>query len=573
MPRQRVPITFTYQKCGTNPPIYVAGSFSDPPWQPQEMDVSIDQHGGHRFTKQVMVDDGSEVQYKFRIGAGDWWALDDNADTVTDNQGNINNVLRVSISGPRENKIGVPNPRVNELKGSATSSGIQTPDFAKTAAEVANSASFLDPETPEPEISDGEAGRKGIRRLSNTPISEVAQTAIEVATVAATLDVDDSSSDDDDDEEDEDDLCPVFSYEFTGPPCHEENQLGNKTTVEDGDPACDIEDLDFDDPRLEAFPSNNRDSILATMRRISTSIDADRTVIEEISPSPLITISRNYKKVGSLDKPSTSRGSIEITSRDEPTLRPGGIGKRPSSINSGKRAASTSSLISINEDDEVLNDKTANEPADGPAFIQHPGPSWGSPFEHAVSEDENDEGIAMNKESKYTVAESQVCPPSTSELPTPSSSVLEVSQPGSAPVSEEPSAGSHDHSVAAENDAGKDSPSITARHTPGTYESDSSHEETLGEGEVQSTSIGSGNQSGLRKRTADRPSTSPSTNYFQDPNRHPDWLETCFKVVVVKWLGGVALWLYGRRHRAFIAAGTAAVFVGIGMLWPNPMRI
>lgn len=81
MPRRRVPITFTYQKNGTYPPIYVAGSFSDPPWQPLEMDVSIDQHGGHLFTKTVMVDDGTEIQYKFRIGLGNWWALDDNRDT------------------------------------------------------------------------------------------------------------------------------------------------------------------------------------------------------------------------------------------------------------------------------------------------------------------------------------------------------------------------------------------------------------------------------------------------------------------------------------------------------------
>lgn len=81
MPRQKVPITFTYKKAGTNPPIYIAGSFSDPPWWPQEMDVSIDQHGVHIFSKQVLVDDGSEIQYKFRIGSGDWWALDDSADT------------------------------------------------------------------------------------------------------------------------------------------------------------------------------------------------------------------------------------------------------------------------------------------------------------------------------------------------------------------------------------------------------------------------------------------------------------------------------------------------------------
>lgn len=94
MSHQKVPITFTYKKKDTDPPIYIAGSFSDPPWQPQEMDVAIDQLGGYLFTKQVMVDDGTEIQYKFRIGSGDWWALDESADIGKYFISNINFHLR-----------------------------------------------------------------------------------------------------------------------------------------------------------------------------------------------------------------------------------------------------------------------------------------------------------------------------------------------------------------------------------------------------------------------------------------------------------------------------------------------
>jgi hypothetical protein len=64
----------------------------------------------------------------------------------------------------------------------------RTPEFAKTAAEVAESAATLDPREPTPPISDEEAGRIGFRRMSRTPIPEVAKTAAEVADVAATLD-------------------------------------------------------------------------------------------------------------------------------------------------------------------------------------------------------------------------------------------------------------------------------------------------------------------------------------------------------------------------------------------------
>lgn len=45
------------------------------------MDASIDQHGDLIFIKQVMVDESSEIQYKFRHGSGDWWALDPDVET------------------------------------------------------------------------------------------------------------------------------------------------------------------------------------------------------------------------------------------------------------------------------------------------------------------------------------------------------------------------------------------------------------------------------------------------------------------------------------------------------------
>jgi hypothetical protein len=63
-----------------------------------------------------------------------------------------------------------------------------TPDFIKTTEEVASSAAALDPREPSPPISDGEAGHDGYRRMSSTPILQVASTAAEVADVAAILD-------------------------------------------------------------------------------------------------------------------------------------------------------------------------------------------------------------------------------------------------------------------------------------------------------------------------------------------------------------------------------------------------
>ncbi len=67
-------------------------------------------------------------------------------------------------------------------------SGASTPSFVKTAAEVADSAALLDKEEAEPEVTDEEAGRTGFRRMSMTPIQDVAATAAEVADTAEALD-------------------------------------------------------------------------------------------------------------------------------------------------------------------------------------------------------------------------------------------------------------------------------------------------------------------------------------------------------------------------------------------------
>lgn len=61
-------------------------------------------------------------------------------------------------------------------------------DAASNAAEVADDAANLDREPPTPPLTDEEAGRIGYRRLSQTPIEDVAAVASEVSESAALLD-------------------------------------------------------------------------------------------------------------------------------------------------------------------------------------------------------------------------------------------------------------------------------------------------------------------------------------------------------------------------------------------------
>ena len=78
---EKVNVTFTFRHPGAAPPVFVVGDFSEPAWQPIEMDVSAGEDGDHTFTKSYMVNYGAVVHYKYRIGHGDWWLHDENAPT------------------------------------------------------------------------------------------------------------------------------------------------------------------------------------------------------------------------------------------------------------------------------------------------------------------------------------------------------------------------------------------------------------------------------------------------------------------------------------------------------------
>lgn len=95
-----------------------------------------------------------------------------------------------------DNEPTVANPlkrlmhRLDPHAGSEAGSGTSTPSFVRTAAEVADSAALLDKEDADSEVTDEEAGRTGFRRMSLTPIQDVAATAAEVADSARDLDSD-----------------------------------------------------------------------------------------------------------------------------------------------------------------------------------------------------------------------------------------------------------------------------------------------------------------------------------------------------------------------------------------------
>jgi len=90
-----VETTITFSKTDVQPPVYVAGGFTD--WVPVEMASERVESTGvveNRFSYAADLQPG-RYQYKFRLGPGDWWVCDESTPTEDDGSGNINNVLTV----------------------------------------------------------------------------------------------------------------------------------------------------------------------------------------------------------------------------------------------------------------------------------------------------------------------------------------------------------------------------------------------------------------------------------------------------------------------------------------------
>jgi hypothetical protein len=80
-------VRITYAHPGSAPPVYLAGSFTSPPWEPQELqyaelppnggETGVDAQLEYEFYGEFDVKEG-HWQYKFRVGQGDLWVLDEN---------------------------------------------------------------------------------------------------------------------------------------------------------------------------------------------------------------------------------------------------------------------------------------------------------------------------------------------------------------------------------------------------------------------------------------------------------------------------------------------------------------
>ncbi|KAL7798414.1 P-loop containing nucleoside triphosphate hydrolase protein [Trichoderma ceciliae] len=238
-----LPYTLTYRNPGAEPPIFLAGNFTDAEWGLQEMSFSREDGGEYVFESRILVELGREYQFKFKAGKDGPWVLDESRTTATDEMGDRNNVLKLSKS------------HVSKIKDEAA-------------------------------------------RRTSTPIEQVASVAAEVADTAAKLDEGDSSSPQisgsgGESEIDEDLKTPLFAHECFGAyefvdDALDHDALDDTKLRRDSKPKLDeyaIGDVDINDPTIEQFPSD-KSEIFSTLRKIQSSLTEDQVSLDDSQASP-----------------------------------------------------------------------------------------------------------------------------------------------------------------------------------------------------------------------------------------------------------------------------------------------
>ncbi|KAJ6446396.1 curved DNA-binding protein [Purpureocillium lavendulum] len=308
-------VTISFRRPGTQPPVFVAGSFTDPPWQLRQMQCTRDDSGENHFTVQVSVQPGQEYTYKFKVGDDGDWVLDQHASIATHDDGSKANSLKVpgitdTSAGPLQTPL-----EATERKGSSPHPGLRgTMGGVSHAPAKSHVSKTLNIET--------QSQREG----SRTPIEIVAKTAAEVADTAAKLDDPESPTPDGSGttrgqgdtsgNEGAELQTPLFAHECFGAYEFVDDGLDHHEVSDKVPKSMDqrlslsdyeADSVDPGDPTVERFPSD-RSSVMDTLRKIQSCTDEHRLHLEDLaSRRTSVDSSDGSTSLGSLSPTSTRR--------------------------------------------------------------------------------------------------------------------------------------------------------------------------------------------------------------------------------------------------------------------------
>lgn len=334
-----VTTTIKYRKRGVRPPVFVAGSFSDPEWVPREMNWVLDDRGESLFTTEIDVDADRNYQYKFKVGQGNDWDLDDQSPITSDDMGNQNNLLLVRSTPDRQDQSPQPQPEtVQDSSNDLTSTSAQ--DGLPTVARSADRYGSLHlQDVPDGSLNDESSERQQTNQHSSKNVVPSLDVSLGGSRIGSTT------------EEEVIPSTPLFAHESLGAYDFDVVDDGfdhslSPTTSRDvsassfsafGTFAPMIDETDFADPTLEKFPCD-KNSVMNTLRRISTSTGEGVLPVDDRPSTSQLALRRT--SVDSNAESLSSVGSLSPTSSRNRDSR-----LSHSSFGRTKSAASLGSIV------------------------------------------------------------------------------------------------------------------------------------------------------------------------------------------------------------------------------------
>ncbi|KAK6008825.1 hypothetical protein QM012_000728 [Aureobasidium pullulans] len=327
-----------YSHPGLQPPVFIAGSMCEPQWEPIEMKYKEIEGGELQFEHEFEAEPG-EYQYKFRLGPGDWWVLDETKPTVDDGTGIRNNLLVVEpkpqqtrLPKPHEPEVGqtsqekdIPAPiQVTDIQGKHAEpvddldddddipeseknlfrhETVQIPDDTGESDHEDEIIEGDEEQAEEPPLFEHEAGPR-VDSQFGTP-SKTNNFEFDNVT-ASPIEVDDFADDE------RDAPCPLFRHE-TGAandldpdeaPLFAHESMSPVMSATSFSPSSrkqrkpDLQDVN--DPSLEPFPVDEA-GIQARIQRVATRHREDEVVFEGTPPSPSLAQTKTFSPQTRLD--------------------------------------------------------------------------------------------------------------------------------------------------------------------------------------------------------------------------------------------------------------------------------
>ncbi|KAI1628415.1 hypothetical protein EDD37DRAFT_5104 [Exophiala viscosa] len=168
-----VSTVITFSKPDIQGPVYVAGSFTE--WSPVEMNCESTASGLNKFSYTADLNPG-KYQYKFRLGPGDWWVLDESTSTENDGAGNVNNVLAVEAEAQIENEAQKSTESPSTPAEEPAQATVSAPDAVDSSIPNLSTHNMVTAVEDELEVraDDGPQDVQGLDVHKEDPIPDVA---------------------------------------------------------------------------------------------------------------------------------------------------------------------------------------------------------------------------------------------------------------------------------------------------------------------------------------------------------------------------------------------------------------